>query len=179
MDAFVDIDGPVRIGLMALIGLAALVLVGVVLLIGLLRRVLRNRKASSRTPLENQRSPLEVAMERLDRLQAEAEGMAAEPFIVEVSDIVRDYLETTMRIPAKEQTSEEFLQELHTRSGLPDVLQARMPRFLDQCDLVKFARQVLAETQRELLLETASIVVKETDTALSGQAHAEREVESA
>lgn len=164
---------------MALLGLAALIVVALFLLIALVRRVLKNRKPGSRTVLENQQSPLEIAMERLDRLQAEAEGMEAEPFIVEVSDIVRDYLETAMRIPAKEQTSEEFLHELHTRSGLPDVLQARMPRFLDQCDLVKFARQVLAETQRELLLETAGIVVRETDNALSNDTETEREVASA
>ena len=176
MEAFADIDGPVRIGLITLLGIAALAVLGMVLIGALLRRLLKKRTAAAGLSPEQQRSPLEVAMERLDRLQAEAGGMEAEPFIVEVSDIVRDYLETALSIPAREQTSEEFLYELRTRPGLPEVLQSRMPRFLDQCDLVKFARQVLAGTQRDLLLETAGTVVRETDSSLSRQQELQTEV---
>ena len=178
MEGFADIDGPVQSGWLARLGIIALVALAIALL-GLAGRWLWKRKNSPpERILEAQRSPLEIAMERLDKLQSQADQMEADPFIVEVSDIARDYLETALRIPAREQTSEEFLHELQARAGLPDVLQARMPQFLDQCDLVKFARQVLAETQRDLLLETAGIVVRETDNAVS-QLPADREVASA
>jgi hypothetical protein len=169
MEGFADIEGPVRIGLgtlLLLAGLAAVVLAAVVL--GL-RSLLRRRSGNGGGPVLPERSPLEVALERLDRLQSEGLGMDTDPFIVEVSNIVRDYLETAMEIPAREQTSEEFLLALQQEASLPEVLQARMPEFLDKCDLVKFARQSLEGTGRDALLETAGTVVSETDASLARQ----------
>jgi hypothetical protein len=168
MEVFADIDGPVRIGLLALIALTGAAVLVVLLLATLLRLILKRRGKGNGGPAIPERSPLEIAMERLDRLQSKATDMEADPFIVEVSNIVRDYLETALDVPAREQTSEEFLQTVQLRDDMPEILRARMPRFLDQCDLVKFARQVLAGTQRNSLLETAGTVVSETDASLGG-----------
>jgi hypothetical protein len=63
-------------------------------------------------------------------------------------------------------TSEEFLNQLAGHNHLPGILKVNMPSFLEQCDLVKFARQALAHTQRIELLDTASTVVRETDASL-------------
>lgn len=62
-----------------------------------------------------------------------------EAFYVEVSAILRVYLEDRFGLRAPERTTEEFLPEVE-RSGLLAVEQ-RVPlrRFLEQCDLVKFA----------------------------------------
>ena len=177
MDSFADIDGPLRIGLMALIAMAGLGILIILILITVILRLLRKRTGGAGEGLVQQRSPLEIAMERLDRLQADADTMDADPFIVEVSNIVRDYLETALEIPAREQTSEEFLQAVQLKEDMPDVLKARMPQFLDQCDLVKFARQMLAATQRQTLLETAGVVVSETNESLAGnESTAEKEL---
>ena len=112
------------------------------------------------------RSPLEIALSRLEQLKESGETLEADPYTVEVSDIVRDYLESSLKVPAKEQTSEEFLLSLQSLGNLPPVLQEHMPEFLNQCDWVKFARQSLGLEQRHDLLRTAESVVDVTDTHL-------------
>ena len=170
MEGFADIEGPVRIGLWGLVGLAVL---GILLLGGLAALLIwyvRRHRHRQEIELSVQRSPLEIALDRLQRLQSGDSHLDADPFVVEVSDIVRDYLETAMRIPAREQTSEEFLLALQQMRDLPPVLRDHMPDFLEQCDLVKFARQLLEARQRDALLSTAGTVVRETDAALRAPA---------
>lgn len=167
MEGFADIEGPVRLDLLELLGIVALILLAVFLIIFLVNLLLRKRSSSGAGLPEFTRSPLEIALERLQILESEGTSMQADPFVVEVSDVVRDYLESSLKIPAKEQTSEEFLHELANRNRLPDILKENMPSFLEQCDLVKFARQALAHTQRIDLLDTASTVVRETDASLA------------
>lgn len=134
------------------------------------------KRPKQQGPVVVQRSPLEIALERLEELEIRGMQMEPDPFVVEVSDIVRFYLENSLRIPALEQTSEEFLQALNERKDVPAVLEQYMPQFLEQCDRVKFARQLLAHSQREGLLATAGSVVRETDADLSSQTQLEQEV---
>ncbi|MFO7725993.1 MAG: hypothetical protein R6V45_10625 [Oceanipulchritudo sp.] len=166
MENFADIEGPVRIGflwLLLLWGTGACLLA---LLIFLLFRYRRRRLNGRQAPGEPRRSPREVALERLSHLKSSKVHLPAEPFTVEVSDIVRDYLEEALKVPAREQTSEEFLGSLQSAPNLPPVLHEHMPAFLQQCDFVKFARQSLAGTQRESLLQTAETVVESTDNRI-------------
>lgn len=163
MDGFADIEGPVRIGIWGLVGITALVILGLAVLVSLVIYLARRRRARENGPIIPERSPLEIALGRLTQLESSGRDLESDPFVVEVSDIVRDYLESSLEIPAKEQTSEEFLSALQRSGGLPDVLKDHMPPFLNQCDLVKFARQSLEENQRLKLLSTAGTVVRETD----------------
>ena len=163
MDGFADIEGPVRIGLWLLIGWIGLAILAIAALIALIVFLIRRRPKPT-GPAVPERSPLEIALGRLEHLQEEGSEMEADPYVVEVSDIVRNYLENSLEIPAQEQTSEEFLHTLQTKGDLPGILELHMPEFLEQCDRVKFARQILALAQREVLLETASTVVRETDS---------------
>ncbi len=163
MEGFADIEGPVRIGLWLLIGWIGLAILAIAGLIALIVFLIRRRPEAT-GPAVPERSPLEIALDRLEHLQEEGSEMEADPFVVEVSDIVRNYLENSLEIPAQEQTSEEFLHTLQTKGDLPGILEQHMPEFLEQCDRVKFARQILALAQREVLLETASTVVRETDS---------------
>ncbi len=167
MEGFTDIEGPVRLDWLELLGLAGLILLAILLIVYLISIFLRKKSETRTEGIEFRRSPLEIALERLHLLESEGSVMAADPFVVEVSDVVRDYLESSLQIPAKEQTSEEFLHELASRNRLPEILKANMPSFLQQCDLVKFARQALETTQRSELLDTASSVVRETDASLA------------
>jgi hypothetical protein len=168
MEGFADIEGPVRIGLWSLIGWIGLAVIVVAALTALVVYLIRRRPAAS-GPVIPERSPLEIALERLNRLQNDGSNMEADPFVVEVSDIVRYFLEDSLKLPAREQTSEEFLQALQGNGDLPKVLEQHMPDFLEQCDRVKFARQMLALAQREELLNTAGTVVRETDSELQGK----------
>jgi hypothetical protein len=164
METFADIEGPVRIGfpwLWILLGLLVVAALALVARILMARR--RRRPVAASAP---RRSPLEIALERLGRLRSADAALEAEPFTVEVSDIVRDYLEAALKIPAREQTSEEFLSALQENPDLPAILHQHMPAFLEHCDRVKFARQALAEEQRTSLLQTAGTVVESTDAHL-------------
>jgi hypothetical protein len=166
MESFADIEGPVRIGLLQLLLFWGLGLLLAALLGALLWRAFRKRSARDAGPVIPLRSPREIALERLQRLRGDPAGLDAEPFTVEVSDIVRQFLEAALKVPAREQTSEEFLIAVQSDPALPGILREHMPPFLDQCDRVKFARQSLAGEQRERLLETAETVIAETDRDL-------------
>jgi len=168
MEGFADIEGPVSVGqLWLMILLAILCTAAAVLIVRFLWK--RRKKTASQQALAAVRSPLEIALGRLEQLKSSGETLEADPYTVEVSDIVRDYLESCLNVPAKEQTSEEFLLSLQAMGELPPVLKEHMPEFLNQCDWVKFARQSLGIEQRHNLLKTAETVVDVTDTHLREQ----------
>ena len=104
------------------------------------------------------------ALRELARLRAQSRRTAAEveAFYVAVSAVLRVYLEERFGLHAPERTTEEFLHEVEhaDASGAAwlstaHVLELR--RFLQQCDLVKFAAQVPAETVH---LQTLAIAVQ-------------------
>jgi len=93
---------------------------------------------ASRIP---ERPPHEVAHEALDRLEAKhlPEKGAIKEFFIEVSEIVRAYIEARYPIDALEMTSYEVLSELQ-RVGLDSVQYRLFPPFFERSDLVKFAK---------------------------------------
>lgn len=167
MEGFADIEGPLPIGMWPLILMIAAAVLLVLLTAFLLHRFIKRPRRAPLPDTEQKRSALEIALERLRRLGSGDARIEPEPFTVEVSDIVRDYLEEALSIPAREQTSEEFLGTLSSRENLPAVLHAHMPAFLESCDMVKFARQRLDSAQQENLLATAREVVESTDAELA------------
>ena len=75
---------------------------------------------------------------------AAAQNRAAEAapyeFSIEVCDVLRTFLGAEHHLPATTQTSYEFLQTAHG-SGVFDADRlARLTRFLDKADAIKFAR---------------------------------------
>ncbi|MCA8942165.1 MAG: hypothetical protein KDB80_06350 [Planctomycetes bacterium] len=92
-------------------------------------------------PVEIAVPPHIKALRALARLRDAPRRTAAEveSFWVEVSQVLRVYLEDRFGLQAPERTTEEFLPEVE-RSGLLDAEQrAHLRRFLEQSDLVKFA----------------------------------------
>jgi hypothetical protein len=89
------------------------------------------------------RRPLTAREKALAALaQARARATEAEPyeFIIEVCDVLRNFLSAEHRLPATTQTSYEFLQTAQ-RSGLFDESRlTHLTRFLDKTDAIKFAR---------------------------------------
>jgi hypothetical protein len=87
------------------------------------------------------RSAYEIARTRLDKLLAslppDAEHMDA--FYVELSGIVRRYLEDRFELRAPELTTEEFLDSVQRAPDLRQDHQVLLREFLRQADLVKFA----------------------------------------
>jgi len=98
--------------------------------------------------LARQRSAYEIAIGRLDSLLAQPRQDAEQidRFFVELSAIVRRYLEDRFQLRAPELTTEEFLAVM-TRSGdLTKSHQSLLGAFLQQADLVKFANVTPSES---------------------------------
>jgi hypothetical protein len=84
----------------------------------------------------------EIAYERLRRLVGDnpVERGRIKEFYERVSNILRHYIEDRFSVRAPEQTTEEFLCELQYTDALGDSDKRHVGRFLEHCDLVKFAR---------------------------------------
>ncbi|MEO1998481.1 MAG: hypothetical protein ABGZ17_24825 [Planctomycetaceae bacterium] len=98
-----------------------------------------------RRPTRNQApqlSAFELAYLELDGL---LEGNLSETdvkrFYVELTAIVRRYLERTTGVRAPEQTTEEFLREISGFATFTSDERERLQQFLESADLVKFAAQ--------------------------------------
>lgn len=83
-------------------------------------------------------------------------------FAIAVSDAVRVYLEERFELRAPERTTEEFLRDLQQTSVLTEPQKTSLSEFLEQCDLVKFARFEPPESLLRELRESALGLVHET-----------------
>jgi MYXO-CTERM domain-containing protein len=107
----------------------------------------RPRLAAAQTALP----PHVTALRSLARLRHAPRRTAAEidGFYVEVSRILRAYVEQRFGWRAPERTTEEFLAELEQGQRLDDGQRRALAGFLRRCDLVKFARLLPGETVHE------------------------------
>lgn len=80
-------------------------------------------------------------------------------FYVELTGIVRRYIERTTDVHAPEQTTEEFLREAHGRNLFEPAKERELAAFLEAADLVKFAAQVPGAAQIEESFNTAKAFV--------------------
>src|SRR5580698_2811448 len=98
------------------------------------------------------------------RLQ-EALAMMSQPrpFCILVSDTVRLYLEERFNFHAPERTTEEFLRELQSTELLAGEQKESLGRFLESCDLVKFAKYEPGEKELQELHHSAVQLVEETE----------------
>jgi hypothetical protein len=85
------------------------------------------------------------------------------PFVIAVSDAARTYLEERFRFRAPERTTEEFLRELAGTDLLAGEQKESLGGFLENCDLVKFAKYEPAETELRGLHNSAMKLVEETE----------------
>lgn len=86
-------------------------------------------------------------------------------FCILVSDTIRWYLEERFDFRAPERTTEEFLAELQGTGLLTPDQKSSLARFLERCDLVKFARYEPGEPELRDLHEAAVRLVEETEPA--------------
>lgn len=111
--------------------------------------------------------PWERALARLAVLRGASPRDEAEvqAFYVEVSAVVRDYVEERFGVRAPEMTTEEFLASPRTLQALTDAHRTLLSDFLLHCDLVKFARRPSSAPERAALCATAERFVQETRVA--------------
>jgi len=137
--------------LVALIALAACAYFGIRLL-----AVLRTRA--------RRRSAYDVAKADLDALLMAPRPGAREmdAFFVQLSGIVRRYLEDRFGLRSPELTTEEFVEELAHSPDLVRSHQRLLREFLSRADLVKFAHMVPDPADVELSLESARSFLEAT-----------------
>jgi hypothetical protein len=120
---------------LALLGAASLL---VVLVAG---GLLLFRAASARRRIQQQRSAYDEAVTALRALEDRGapDAAATDAWFVELSAIVRRYLEQRYEIRAPELTTEEFLLVATARPELREDHRGLLTSFLERCDRVKFA----------------------------------------
>ena len=110
------------------------------------------------------RSAYEIALGRLRALERVARGTPEEidRFYVELSGIVRRYLEDRFEIRAPESTTEEFLDRASRSHALSREHQDLLVDFLRQADLVKFAGTIPGDREIDASLANAARFLEET-----------------
>ncbi len=99
------------------------------------------RSFARRRRIAKQRSAYDVAVARLHALEYRGAPSSgdADGWFVELSAIVRGYLEQRYALRAPELTTEEFLQVAAARPELSGDHRRQLSEFLARCDQVKFA----------------------------------------
>jgi len=113
-------------------------------------------------------SPYERASARFKALMVRPrpEGAAAvDAFFVELSDLVRHYLEDRFGLHAPELTTEEFLDVAAGSPDLSQVHQGFLRDFLRRADQVKFSRYLPDADYVEEILDAAGRFLEQTRTA--------------
>ncbi|MBR4652705.1 MAG: hypothetical protein IKO72_05030 [Kiritimatiellae bacterium] len=124
------------------VGMLAAALVGVALLVALIYLAVRKIRTMVRV---HRMSPIERAYYELDRLLKKGlpgRGLYKD-FYVELTMVVRRYVERKYGVKAPNMTTQEFLGELARRASDASVQRigdpAALREFLESADLVKFA----------------------------------------
>ena len=148
-----EIDGSVRL----LVMLLAIILVALVVALFFWRRSQRVATEVVRRP-----PPHEIARAALDRLKGRLGDDNDREFVIQISLILRVYIQDRFGLRAPHRSTEEFLHEASQSALLSADKQAQLARFLDQCDLVKFGKRGAALELQTMLWQTASRFVDET-----------------
>jgi hypothetical protein len=103
-----------------------------------------------------ERSDFEVALDRLQAARALMQPGRAREFSIEVSAVVREYIERRFQVMAAHRTTHEFLHDL-VQSADPALAAHRdlLGEFLQSCDLAKFGGWNLSTAQMDTMLESA------------------------
>lgn len=122
------------------------------------------RAFKSRRLIAQQRSAYDEAIAQLRTLEARGapDADAADAWYVELSAIVRRYLEHRYDVRAPELTTEEFLQVATARPELHADHRALLSTFLAGCDRVKFAGYRPEAAESLASLEAARAFIEDT-----------------
>jgi hypothetical protein len=122
------------------------------------------RRPTRPLPLATALPPHVTAQRALARLRGAPRTTPAqiEAFYVEVSAVLRSYVEARFGLHAPERTTEEFLRELEGGDVLVRDQRTELERFLSQCDLVKFAAVVPTDADHLATFALAEAFVERT-----------------
>ena len=139
------------------------ILAGVVLFAALLSWFLKKRVSSSNLATGPQAAHAhEDALAALARAKVLLSPANSRQYAMEVSGIVRRYIENRFAITAPARTTEEFLFEAKSSPRLEPKFQSLLEEFLKSCDFLKFAKGIGELTELEHLHRAAVRFVSET-----------------
>jgi LPXTG-motif cell wall-anchored protein len=108
--------------------------------------------------------PHERAFEELETLLGEdliAKG-EVKLFYLRLSNILRRYIEGRFGLHAPESTTEEFLEDLRSGTEFSAEQKAMLRRFLEHCDLVKFAKHEPTRDEVDLAVNACRTFIEQT-----------------
>lgn len=105
------------------------------------------RKKKEEILIEERIPPYEMAMQRLEKLDAKQlwQQDKIKLYYIELTDIVRTYIERELHIPALESTTDELIETITdfnkiSTLNLPKKTIKNLQKLLQEADLVKFAK---------------------------------------
>jgi hypothetical protein len=120
---------------------------------GVFAMILRNRP---KPPPPSLRS---ITLKELEKLRTQVGKLAPYEFSIAVSDVLRNYVGRQYGLHAREQTSPEFLAAIAGSPKFTADDRELLARFLERCDMIKFARiDATSEDSGELLGSAISFV---------------------
>lgn len=127
----------------------AAVTFGILLLIIILIVILRMYLKRKNQPVVIVKTPYEIAIFELNRLQNEhlIEHNQVKEYYFKLSVIIRKYLEGRFSLHAPKQTTEEFFRTISKNDILKDEYKKSLKTFLANCDFVKFAKYLPDEDE--------------------------------
>ncbi len=141
------------------------ILGGLLLLALILYFVFRKKKTLEE--IEAKIPPYDLALKRLKELDSKQlwQKNKVKQYYVELSDIVRSYIERELNIPALESTTNELMEtitDFNSSSSLniPDETIKKLQSLLKDADLVKFAKYVPLSNEIELHRNDAEKVIE-------------------
>lgn len=135
-----------------LVAAVALILLG--LLIWWIARLIKNR------PTPPPPSPRALALRSLEELRAKVNQLEPYAFSIAVSDVLRHFADGQFGLRAEKQTSPEFLASISQFDALTEDDRRLLADFLEQSDMIKFARIGGSEETNRALLESAAAFVQ-------------------
>jgi len=87
-------------------------------------------------------------------------------YYYEISNILRHYIEDRFGLRAPERTTEEFLYELNAGNSLVKSHQDLLKKFLEECDMVKFANFAADEKDAQRVHDVTVEFIEETKEKL-------------
>lgn len=160
-----DVKDPVKIPLdwkmILLWSLIALLLIAGIVYLYLYLRKKRRQKEGIITVVKKE--PYEAALDALDALEARKLWQSGQikEYHTEITEIIRTYFEKRFRVPALEITTNELINNL---SKVPETENIRLitSDFLNNADLVKFAKYVPMNSINEEMMAQARKIVNDT-----------------
>jgi len=122
------------------------------------------KKTTIEEPISPPRPPEEVAFEELNALKDMRlieKGLIKE-YYIRISDIIRRYIESRYNVCALDRTTWELYREMRNSKRIDRTYIDKIRDFLEECDLVKFAKYIPEEREIEEVYKKAEEIVRLT-----------------